>query len=284
MIVVLLKWVGLRPEVDPLTATVSTDDRFTGASLADRAALELALLIGSERNLPVHVITVAPKEADSMLRDALAAGATQATRIDPQVTDWRQQQPVSRSVATAIAEHVVRIGSDSLQLVLSGDWSVDRGSGSVPPLVAHHLGLEGVCGAVRVHMDVDSLVVERRLDGGRREVLSVTGPAVISVEGGVATLRRAPLAGVLSSKSARIEVVSQALPVQQPGVRVERVVPHRPPAPVLNINASSDPRERLSALLGVGVERTPPMRVTLDADAAADLIIDRLIAWSQLPA
>ena len=47
----------------------------------------------------------------------------------------------------------------------------------------------------------------RRLDGGRREVLAVPPPAVLSVEGAVARLRRASLPAELESRRAVIEVV-----------------------------------------------------------------------------
>ena len=76
---------------------------------------------------------------------------------------------------------------------------MDRGTGSVPAFLAHELGNAQALGLVEVDTGhavdraVDCACV-RRLDGGRREVLDVAAPAVLSVEGSVRRLRRAPLA------------------------------------------------------------------------------------------
>jgi electron transfer flavoprotein beta subunit len=271
-----MKWVGLRPDIDLLAGSVSTDDRFSGASLADRAALEVALRIAVERDLPVTVVTVGSPDADPMLREAIAAGARNAIRLDPQLPIGTQ--PTSVEVARAIAACCV-----GASMVVGGDWSLDRGSGSVPPMVAVLLGYEQACGLVNIEIHAESLAVERRLDGGRREVLQVTGPAVLSVEGSVATLRRAQIGRVLAAKSAVIDVRNVPMTSSTSGVRVERVEAHRPTPRHLLTIASSDPRQRVSSILGVGVQRTPPMRMVLDPDAAADVIIERLTAWGQLP-
>jgi electron transfer flavoprotein beta subunit len=271
-----MKWVGLRPDIDPLAGSVTSDVRFAGASLADRAALEIALRLAAVRHTTVRVVCVGPPEADRMLRDALAVGATAAQRIDHGLDGT--QQPTSAAVAAALSA-----ACNGAAMVLCGDWSLDRGSGSVPPMLAMSLGLDQACGLVAVDIQADAVTVERRLDGGRREVLRVTGPAVLSVEGSAASLRRASIAGVLAAKQATIEVVHSALPTTTIGVRVERVEAHRPPPRHLHTNDSSDPRDRVSALLGVGVQRTPPLRMALEPDAAADVIIERLVAWGQIP-
>jgi electron transfer flavoprotein beta subunit len=275
VIAVAMKWVGLRPVVNALTGAVSVDERFAGASAADRAALELALRIAHTRNTQVRVVCVGGAEADPMLRDAIAAGASEAIRIDPGL---HADQPTSASVAAAIADQC-----RDASLVMCGDWSLDRGSGSVPPLIAHHLSIGAACGVVSLHIGDSELRVERRLDGGRREVLTVSGRAVLSVEGSVATLRRAPLAGVLAARSATIQIVQAQLPSDTPGVRDDRSAPHRPPAPHLATLDTDNPLARVAGVLGLGVERTPPLRLTLDPEDAAEVIIERLKLWGQLP-
>jgi electron transfer flavoprotein beta subunit len=77
-----LKWVDHQPDVDPLTGAVRTDWRTSGASAADWAALEWALRLGEAWGEPVVAITVGPAAADTILRDALAAGAVRAVRIE----------------------------------------------------------------------------------------------------------------------------------------------------------------------------------------------------------
>ena len=82
MIAACLKWVDLRPEIDPLDAHVRTDPRTAGLSAADAAALEWALRAGDRWDQPVLAVTAGPPEADRVLRDAVAAGASRAVRID----------------------------------------------------------------------------------------------------------------------------------------------------------------------------------------------------------
>ena len=67
----------------------------------------------------------------------------------------------------------------------------------------------------------------RRLDGGRREVLDVAPPAVLSVEGAVARLRRASLPAELAARPAPIE---RAPGPTGPVEHADAVHPYRPRA------------------------------------------------------
>ncbi len=278
-IVVCMKWVALRPEIDPLTGTIVTDERWSGPSLADQAALEWALRLAQTRATAVHVITVGTADADSMLRDALAAGATAVTRVH--LDDGDEHQPTSACVARLLAG--VARPLDPV-MVLCGDWSLDRGSASVPSYLGAELSLEAVCGLVRIEQARDRrLDVERRLDGGRREVLAIAGPAVLSVEGTTARLRRAPLRGVLQARSANVRVLTVGTGDIEWEPAPQRVGPFRPRARILDAPSDPDPRRRVEALTGAHTSRTPPQRLALDPDAAADAILDRLRAWGRVP-
>src|SRR6476619_6606198 len=122
MIGACLKWVDRRPEVDALTGAVSTDARTTGPSDADQAALELALRLAETSGSEVVAITAAPAAAEPMLRDALAAGAARAIRVEVAL------DAPSEHVAAALAGAL----PDDVDVVVCGTWSTDRGSGSVP--------------------------------------------------------------------------------------------------------------------------------------------------------
>ena len=79
--------------------------------------------------MTVEVVCLGPPAADDVLRDAIAVGADSVTRIDaaPDLD--------SATVATALAQQLH--GAD---LVVCGDASVDRGTGSVPAYLAGELG------------------------------------------------------------------------------------------------------------------------------------------------
>lgn len=272
LVAVAQKWVDRRPEVDPLTGAVATDPRTSGPSPADQAALEWALRAAEAWSAEVVVVTAGPPEAETMLREGLAAGASRAVRVE------LDQGAPSEEVAAALAPVLAGAG-----LVLCGDWSIDRGSGAVPAFLAGHLGAAQALGCVDLVLaeTPGDLRGERRLDGGRRERLVVRRPAVVSVEGRSARLRRAPLGGLLRARQAAVEVVAAPAVSSRPPPPTCRG-PFRPRARCLPAPADPDARRRILALTGALSARTPPQLVHLDPAAAADRILDQLRSWGYL--
>ena len=272
---VALKWVDLRPEVDPLSGAVHDDGHSTGCSEADRAALEWGLVLAERWSAELTVATVGPAGADALLRDALAVGADRAVRVDAEGIE------TSDYVAAALAD----VFADA-DVVWCGDCSVDRGSGSVPAYLAARRGSAQALGLVAVDVGDSGLTVTRRLDGGRREVLAVRAPAVLSVEGSSAELRRAGLAAVLRAGTAAVEVRPgpQTAPPSGTVVRLAGVAPYRPRPQVLPPPSPDlDVRDRVLALTGALTERTPPRTVHAEPSDAADLVLEQLRAWGELP-
>ncbi len=279
-IAVAIKWVDIRPGVDPVTGAVHDDGRSAGASPADQAALEWGLRLAeawaanardpAATGAEVVAVTAGPVGAEAVLREALAAGATGAVRVD--LDDAAPSEAVAAALAAALT---------LVDLVCCGDWSMDRGSGSVPAYLAAHrgaaqaLGLTGldVSGVAR-----GELGAVRRLDRGRREHLVVPTPAVLSFEGGSARLRRAPLTGVLAARTAAIVVVRPA-PFLPTGVRVERHQAYRPRARVRPAPDAASPRDRILAITGAGGDRDPPRLVRAEPEAAAAEILEQLRLW-----
>ena len=275
---VALKWVPLHVEVDALTGAVSADERFAGCSAADQAALEWALRLAEATGGQVVAASVAPAAAEPLLRDALAAGAAAAVRVD------RPAGGSSADVASGLA-----LAFDQVDLICCGNHSIDRGSGSVPAFLAARLGLAQALGLVRVEVTPGSpdapvaVTATRRLDFGRREVLTVQAPAVLSFEGGTAELRRAPLAAVLRARDAAITTVTGPV-ADDDRVRVTRHAPYRPRPRVLPApGAGLDARERILAITGAAGVESRARTVTADTDEAADLVLDQLREWGYLP-
>lgn len=252
-----------------------TDERFAGVSEADRSALEIALRLADRLGAEVVVAAVGPDGAEVALRDAVACGATRAVRVDA------SEPMTSAEVARQLSRHVA-----GATVVVCGDHSTDRGSGSVPAFLAHRLGVAQALGLLAV--DVDALDVPgdagddgwvaatRRLDGGRREVLRAPLPAVLSVEGGVAPLRRAGLRAALAARGVTIEVAKVAPYATHAATPV--VTPFRPRARVLPPPAG-DVLTRLRALTDTGAGGDRGDTVVLDPPAAAARIVDALRAW-----
>ncbi len=273
-IVVCLKWVPLRPDIDLLSGPPSDDQRFGGSSAADLAALETALRLAKHGAQPVTVVTVGGSVADPMLRRALAAGAKRAVRLDPGPPGPDSAGPDSSEVARLLAGLCA-----SASFVVCGSYSLDRGSGSVPAFLAGQLGAAQALGLVSVEQDEletdGSLMATRRLDHGRREQLSITSPAVISVEPFV-ELRRASLPSVLQAAEATVEVRSVSAGADQ--LPLGQVHPFRPRAKVVAppIGKSGD---RVAALAGLNEEQTPPQLLQLSPAEAAVVAARHLRRW-----
>jgi electron transfer flavoprotein beta subunit len=270
-IAVCWKWVSLDRERE-------ADRRWSGVSAADEAALEVALSIADRADATpgapaseVTVICLGPPSADDVLREAIAAGATAAVRVDAST------ELDSQVVAVALAEHL-----GDRDLVVCGDYSLDRGTGSVPAFLAGELSMAQALGLLEVGLergDNDALRVVRRLDGGRREILDVTPPAVLSVEGSAASLRRASLAASLAARTAPV------VPVRGPHGRLPEaeIHPYRPRARVLPAPTGRS-LDRVRQILDVGGSDTHAELITLDPPAAASKILDQLRNWGYLEA
>ena len=268
-IAVCLKWVPTRAEVDPLTGAVSVDERFTGVSAADRAALEWALRLSEPLGAEVLALSVGPPSADGPLRDALAAGADRTVRVD------LPSDSPSEHVATALAS---AIGDASI--ACCGDYSLDRGTGAVPAFLAAELGAAQALGLIDVQLADGTLRATRRLDQGRREILDVPTPAVLSFEGGL-ELRRASLPRVLASRTPPVEVRPAPTGLRPSLVEAVDHGPYRPRARVLP-SPEGDTRQRVLTLTGALVERTPPQLLELEPAEAAAAIVAQLRSWGHL--
>ena len=265
MIAVCLKWTA------PPGADVS-DDRFAGVSPADRSALETGLRLAAAWDMQVMALSAGPPGAERALRDALACGAHGAIRIDmPGDAD-------SRDVAFELAQ-----AAASADVIVCGDYSLDRGSGSVPAFIAHHRRAAQALGLVAIDEEqvADGAVCAvRRLDGGRREVLTVPTPCVLSVEGSVVSLRRAGLKAALSSRITAIEVRS-APPAHHhrpPAI----VTPYRPRARVMPAPSGDHVLDRLRSLTDADAAPARGELVTLEPREAAERIVRALTAWGYL--
>ncbi len=273
---VALKSVDLRPDVDALTGVVTTDRRWAGLSDADEAALETALALAGQWAGTVVAVSAGPPDVDAVLRQALAAGAARAVRVD------LPADASSTSVARALGDVVTDLGAT---WVLCGAHSLDRGSGSVPAFLAHHLNAAQALGLVSVEAQGDpaaTVVVTRRLDQARRERLRVVAPAVLSVEGSVARLRRASLAAALRSESVDIEVLTPTV-TTTPGAASAPTTrrAYRPRARALDAPHGST-LQRILELTDAATPRTPPRLVELDPEAAAAEILQQLREWGEL--
>jgi electron transfer flavoprotein beta subunit len=269
LVVAALRHRDPRPAVDPLTGVEVAADRAAWASPAELCALEHALRIAGALDGRCVAVTVGAAGADGMLREALAAGAHGVLRAEG---------PDHDGAATASTLHralLERHGPPDL--VVCGERSVDRGTGSTPAFLAARLGAAQALGLTDLAVEGTALRAVRRLDGGRREVLRVPLPAVCSVEATGIRPRRAPLPAVLAARRTDVPVVR----VDPPGppdhpVRTVAVRPYRPRPKVLPAPTSDTARERMLALTGTFAQRAVPRTVTVSDPVRA---VDELLGF-----
>jgi electron transfer flavoprotein beta subunit len=219
----------------------------------------------------VTVVTVGEPPAEQALREAVAAGAARAVRVDA------PRNLTSDAVAGAIAAVAT-----TATWVVCGDASADRGTGAVPAYLAAELGAAQALGLVAVDPITDdgTVRVTRRLDGGRREVLDVRSPAVLAVEGAVARLRRASLPAELAARHAPIE---RLIGPRQPVEVRDLAHPYRP-RPRALAAPTGDALERVRGLTDAagGATVSHGDAITLDPPAAAERILATLVLWGYL--
>ncbi|MFW5418316.1 mycofactocin-associated electron transfer flavoprotein beta subunit [Nocardiopsis sp. CNT-189] len=274
------------PDVDPLTGEVRTDGRASRLSPGDAAALELALRLadgvreggGAPRLLAV---AAGPAGHDAALREAaaLGAGVLRVDRPPERPEDAEYEAHTAEALAGALTG-----GGDRPDLVLCGAGPADA-PGSLPAFLAHRLGSAQALGLVSLALSGGApgggLTAVRRLDRGRREVLDVPLPAVCSVEGAGAELRRAPLAAALAAAGAPVPVVRAPEPRER--VRAVSAGPARPrtrPVPPPQGGA----HRRILALTGALERRERPTVLgPLGAAEAADALLAFLRRHGHLP-
>jgi electron transfer flavoprotein beta subunit len=127
---------------------------------------------------------------------------------------------------------------------------------------------------IDVELGTDAVRATRRLDGGRRELLRLNR-GVISVEGSVATLRRAGLTATLAAASTPIDIAI-ADAAHQPPVTVR---PYRPRPRAIATPRQPDSLDRLRQLTDAAAAPSRGELVSLDPQAAAERVLEQLAAW-----
>ncbi|WP_457031934.1 mycofactocin-associated electron transfer flavoprotein beta subunit [Kitasatospora sp. P5_F3] len=246
-----------------VVAALSPTDPLGGA---DRAALEHVLQLAAAIGGRTLAVTVGPADADEVLRQALACGVQRVLRIDgPADAD-------SDATARALVAGLGLVPD----LLLCGDRSSGRGTGATPAFLAARLGAAQALGLTELSLRDGELTAVRRIDGRRREQLTVPLPAVCSVEPTSARLRRAALPALLAARTAEIPVATVALPEPRQPVRLSPARPYRPRPLVLPAPVGADPLARIRALTETDRPRTAARVITPAGPVEA---VDELLGY-----
>jgi electron transfer flavoprotein beta subunit len=169
----------------------------------DGFALEEALTIREEiSDTHIDVISVGPERVDAVLRRSLGMGADHGIHVLTESDGYVDPH----ATAARIAAYA---GSGGYDLILTGMMSADDLNGLVGPLVAEMLDLPCATSVIYRHFIPGStrIYVEREMEGGLRDTLEITLPALLSLQSGINHPRYPSLSKMLRANKHVMEVV-----------------------------------------------------------------------------
>jgi electron transfer flavoprotein beta subunit len=224
-IVVAYKWAP-----NPQDASVGADGVVdwsrakSGISEYDPVAIELARRLADATGDEVIGLTAGPKSVDASLarKAALSRGFDRAVIV----ADDALEGAGTTELAAVLAAAVRHIGD--VDVVITGDSSVDVGAKMVPTVLAGQLGWPAVGEVTAVSGEAGLLRIERAITGGT-QVLEITGPAVLAASTDAAVPRVPGMKDILAAGKKPVETLEvSALDVPAGGATVTVTATSRP--------------------------------------------------------
>lgn len=224
-IVVAYKWAP-----NPQDASVGVDGVVdwsrakSGVSEYDPVAIELARRLADATGGEVIALTAGPKAVDASMarKAALSRGFDRAVIV----ADDALEGAGTTELAAVLAAAVRHIGD--VDVVITGDSSVDVGAKMVPTVLAGQLGWPAVAEVTAVSGEAGLLRVERDITGGT-QVLEITGPAVLAASTDAAVPRVPGMRDILAAGKKPVETLGlPALDLPAGGATVTVTATSRP--------------------------------------------------------
>lgn len=204
-ILVLLKEVPVVSNIQIDRQTLKIDRSGAGKmmNISDRHAIEAALATAEATGASVTAMTMGPESSESLLRDAIGMGCSDAVRI----TD-----NAFAGADTLVTANVIKAAADQsgpYEVIFTGESSVDGETGQIPGKLSAMYGYALLTHACSVEADAQGLTIERKAGTGY-EKLAASWPLVCSITEDANTPRGIGLKGKKAMKSAQIPVLTNA--------------------------------------------------------------------------
>jgi len=216
----------------------------------DEFAVETAIQIkenppGNQTDTEVHVLTVGPMRAVDVLKRGIGMGAHHGIHLQTQT----QEDLSPFDIATWIAAYAK---DRDYHLILTGSMSEDDMNGQVGPMVAGRMDLPCATQVIlsRVHAEGGSVYVEREIEGGHREMIEISIPAVLAIQTGANRPRYPSLSNLLRAGKQRFETIEAktlAAPLAKE-LREGFVIPQKTRA---GRHLAGSPEEKAEQLIGL---------------------------------
>lgn len=210
----------------------------------DEIAVEQAVQMKEAKQVEeIVAVSAGPKQAQDVIRTALAMGADRAIHI--QVEDIEKLQPLA--VAKLFSKVIEK---ETPEIVLLGKQAIDDDSNQTAQMLAGLQDWSQATFASEIKLDGDKLNVVREIDGGL-ETINVKLPSVVSVDLRLNEPRYATLPNIMKAKKKKID----AMTPEDLGVDI---------SPKLEVLSVSDPPERSA---GIKVESVDELLEKLKSEA-----------------
>jgi electron transfer flavoprotein beta subunit len=238
-IIVCLKWTPDTSEADLAIAgdgkDIKKDDLDYDLNDWDRFAVEEAVRIKEKLGGKVTVVSVAPEEAEEMLRESLARGADEAYQVWDEAFKGSDGFAVARILANFIKER-------PYDLVLTGTLAEDDCAGQVGGMLAAMLDIPSSTLVSKIELQGGAVKFNRELEGGLYEAVEMDLPALLAVATGLNEPRFVSIRAVrkvagleiptvemdalgleasqVGAEGSRIEIQSMSLPPEGEGAEI----------------------------------------------------------------
>jgi len=168
----------------------------------DTFSLEAALqLLENGAGGEVVAVTVGDERSEDGLLACLAKGADRAVRV------W--EEALAGADPLAVASVLAAVAArEQPDLILCGVQSSDAAAAATGVAVAGLLDLTRVAVVNAIERDGERLRVQRELDGGDVEVLSLSMPALLTVQTGINEPRYATLRAIKQARAKPLEMLA----------------------------------------------------------------------------
>ena len=173
-IIVCVKQVPDTTEVrlDPVKGTLIRDGVPSIMNPDDKAGLEAALKLRDESGAHVIVVSMGPRQADDVLREALAMGADEAYLITDPAFSGADTWATSSTLAGAISKL-------DFDLIITGRQAIDGDTAQVGPEIAEHLQIPHISYCEGFKIEGDEVIAKRQFED-RYQILRAKMPALIT--------------------------------------------------------------------------------------------------------
>ncbi len=167
----------------------------------DTYALEEALRLKEEHGGEVIVCSLGPERVQQAIKEALAKGADRAVHFD----DAQFTHLDASSTATILSR---TLEPERPDLILTGLQSDDLGYAQTGVILAEQLGYPHATIVIEIQIDGKNLRVKRELEAGWFQWVSMSLPALLTIQSGINKPRYASLRGIMQAKSKPISRVT----------------------------------------------------------------------------